>query len=201
MSADSDSELEGEVEHVGEAAEARRRSVEPRATPKKRGGGRPTKVAGGKKWCNGCHKQFPVSEFPLKSAQRLMPCRHALDNIRNVASSQGKLPWFTQKLKTESGPKELVDAYIRRCGMPVDKAKSERKKGQSFPILQYLQSLRVAEQLLRDGVFEMQHEVAFIRWASKPRNVPPRGLTADEAKLEFVERSRQTDAIVDWQGP
>ena len=50
----------------------------------------------------------------------------------------------------------------------------ERKRGgPDLPLLQYVESLRHEEQLLKDGVHEMMHLVKFQEWCKKPKHMPP----------------------------
>ena len=71
----------------------------------------------------------------------------------------------------------------------------------AFGVLDYISHVRAVSQLINDGVMEMMHEAAFIHWAAKGKNVPPRGMDPDQAKAEFVRRRGLDDAIIDEDGP
>eukprot|EP00974_Lingulodinium_polyedra_P002222 206891-Lingulodinium_polyedra.AAC.1 len=81
------------------------------------------------------------------------------------------------------------------------KMKSSGKKREQFNILQYIATIKAEEAWIKDGVYEMMHEVAFCEWAKKPKNCPPLGMSTDDAKAEFQRRSKENDAIVDFAGP
>ena len=71
-------------------------------------------------------------------------------------------------------------------GAPLDMVvMQDSAKLKKFPMLQYQAHVKSEMQLLRDGVYEMMHSVAFFEHAKEPKNYPPRGLTGDEAKIEF----------------
>ena len=60
--------------------------------------------------------------------------------------------------------------------------------------------MRAETQILKDGEHEMMHSVAFAVWASKPENEPPRGLTTQEAGVEFLRKCEAPGAITDEDG-
>ena len=161
-----------------------------------RGSGRSTKVIFGKKICSCCGKIKALSEFKGNASACAQPCRRALDNTRTACEKQGQMEWYKEQVKTPAGQLRLVHVYNQKCGNA-----AEGKRPPPFPVLQYRQQLRVAEEQLRDGVFELMHEIAFVEWAKKPKHCPPNGMAMDDAKIEFVRRSKEGDAIVDFNGP
>ena len=60
--------------------------------PGKPGGGRPSKVKDGQKYCEGCSKPHPIEEFPLRSS-RCYPTKQAYENLKNAAGDQGQEEW------------------------------------------------------------------------------------------------------------
>ena len=57
------------------------------------------------------------------------------------------------------------------------------------------------EAVIRDGIYEMMHEVAFGEHAKKPKHFPPLGLAPEQGKSEFLRLSEAPDAMVDYNGP
>ena len=72
-------------------------------------------------------------------------------------------------LQDEGSQKKLIHNYILTCGDPAGARGGARNTFPGFPVLQFMAQLRSEEQLLRDGVYEMMHEVAFHHFASKPK--------------------------------
>ena len=72
------------------------------------------------------------AEFHLNSSTCILPCRRALDNIRASAAKQNELAWFNEQTATPALKLKLVDAYVRKCGMP-----TKVKTPKPFPPLQY----------------------------------------------------------------
>lgn len=70
----------------------------------------------------------------------------------------------------------------------------------TFPILQYQTVVKTEQQQLLDKVYIMMHQAAYIHWASKPKNVPPRGLDAETAARAFKDLSKVLGTIVDYEG-
>ena len=108
---------------------------------------------------------------------------------------------FDDMMKDETSRKKLIRAYIMKCGAPKGMRGGKKKKEAGFCALQFLQEVRVEEQLVRDGVYEMMHEVAFMSHTAKPKHYPPTGLDQESAKSEFLRLSRETNAFVDFLGP
>ena len=165
-----------------------------------RGAGIPTKVIAGKKLCNTCLKQKPLHELGLGKSSCLAPCQRALDNLRNAAQKQGQTEWLKDQVNTLEGTMRLVNAYQRKCGLQGSPGKPG-KKPVTFDTLAYKQEFAMQQQMLRDGVYEMMHVVAFSEHAKKPKHFPPRGLDTKSAELEWERLSKLTGAFVDFLGP
>ena len=163
--------------------------------------GRPSKVQAGKKSCLNCGKVKSLEEFPPGSANCRDPCKRIIDNLRSSFERARKKDVFDDMMKDETARKKLIRAYIMKCGVPKGMRGGKKKKEALFCALQFLQEVRVEEQLVRDGVYEMMHEVAFMSHAAKPKHYPPTGLDQESAKSEFLKLSRETNAIVDFLGP
>ena len=168
---------------------------------RQRGAGRPSKVQAGKKSCLNCGKVKSLEEFPPGSANCRDPCKRIIDNLRSSFERARKKDVFDDMMKDETARKKLIRAYIMKCGVPKGMRGGKKKKEAGFCALQFLQEVRVEEQLVRDGVYEMMHEVAFMSHAAKPKHYPPTGLDQESAKSEFLKLSRETNAIVDFLGP
>ena len=59
----------------------------------------------------------------------------------------------------------------------------------------------VTDVTVTDGVIIMMHEAEFVHWASKAKNVPPRGMDPEQAKADFLRRLGEVGAIIDYDGP
>ena len=94
--------------------------------------------------------------------------------------------------------KKVKKWYMNQCGGS-DLANVEKKdiKFKSFGILEYEQHQETALEMLRDGTMQMMHLAKFQHHVAKPHNWPPRGLTPEEAKVEFNRLCALPDAVLE----
>ncbi|CAK0874664.1 unnamed protein product [Prorocentrum cordatum] len=167
-----------------------------KGSPKKSANGRPTTVKAGRRQCTDCGLTKLLSEFKPGSTVCLKPCLRTRDNIYRACKAENEIEWYEAQRSCPKKWAKLKRWYRLNCQ---DFAK-EHSKPKAFAPMQYKQSVRVEQQQLRDGVKEMMHEVAFVHWASKPKNWPPRGLSSSEASAEFKRRIDDPEEIVDYMG-
>ncbi len=106
------------------------------------------------------------------------------------------MKWYHEQRADSAKWKKLKRWYKANCMV----GEVASKKPKSFNPLQYQTSVRVEQQMLKNGVIEMMHEAAFAHWSSKKKNWPPRGLTESEAVNEFRKRLQDAETVVDYRG-
>lgn len=160
-------------------------------------GGRPAAVKAGMKECLDCKVWKPLVEYKPGSAICSSPCFRVKDNVWKACKAEGCLEWYNEQRADQAKWKKVVRWYTIQC--PGDLKSTSKMK--TFPVLQYQAKVSSDYEQIRDGIMEMMHEVAFVHWASKPKNKPPRGMTQEEARQEFRRLVSLEDSIVDFDGP
>jgi len=158
--------------------------------------GRPTSAKAGNRVCGECGATKPLADFKPGNAVCTNPCLRMKDCLYKACKHEDCLEWYEEQKRDPAKWKKLKRWYQLRCAGTLP-----GKKPKTFSPLQYQTHVRSEQQQLRDGVLEMMHEAAFIHWASKGKNWPPRGLSEQDAKTEFQRRCQDPDTIVDFAGP
>ena len=89
------------------------------------------------------------------------------DNIFKACKKENLLEWYEEQKNCPASWKKLKRWYNTRC--PQKEVKDDSFLSKGFPVLQYKSSVRNEESLLRDGVYEMMHLVAFQQLRRRPR--------------------------------
>ena len=147
----------------------------------------------GMKTCRDCMKTKPITEFKPSQGICTDPCEKLKRNVMNAAQKEGMMAWFDEQYADPKKWKRVRAWWMQR-------APNLKKKERSFPILTFQGFCRAEEQKIKDGEYEMMHEAAFIEFAKKPKNYPPRGLSEDESKAKFKELGDDPLASTDQGG-
>jgi hypothetical protein len=158
-----------------------------------------TKVSAGMKFCAPCGKEHPVSEFAAGKPV-CGPVWNAMRNLGGAAARQQQSDWWEAVKANPKLLKTVVAAYFIRVQPEVGIQGAADKKGKAkrdaFCIGTYREEVKRAEQLLKDGVYEMMNEAAYCHFAGKAKNG---GIGHDEAKqlwlAEFAKAGAITDAL------
>ncbi len=110
------------------------------------------------------------------------PAWNACRNLEAAARRQGQKEWWETIKSNPTSLKKVVAAYHARVTPEVTGAKKAKKD--AFCIAQYREEVRRFEALLKDGVFEMMNQAAYVHWAAKAKNG---GLDVDDAKARFED--------------
>eukprot|EP00971_Amphidinium_carterae_P345374 6486298-Amphidinium_carterae.2 len=179
-----------ELAEVASSADAASTAPTSKASQAKRG---PSKK------CGDCCRQVLAEEFKPGNGV-CTPCLRIKDNVYNACKSEGEegRKFYLEQRADPKKWKRLVAYYKQVCPPRED---YQRKKHAKFPYLQFFQMVRAEQSMLKDGVLEWMHLCAYQHWASKPKNVPPRGLDAEAAKQEWLKMVDDPEQLVDENGP
>ena len=149
----------------------------------------------GEKNCNECGKWKKLAEFPPNNCVCKFPCLLVKNNIYTACKRAGMLEWFHEQRSHAAKWKKVKCWYVRNCP-PQKKLDGTGAMG-GFKILEFQAFVRTEHQLLKDGVYEMMHLLAFQHWAAKPKNRPSRGLDGTTAQKEWESKFDLPDAFID----
>lgn len=160
------------------------------AEPKSRGTYKKSKK--GIKWCRRCRKWLPIEKYPAGSADCDVDKR-ATQNLEAAARAQHQLAWWKE---TRADPEKLASVvanYHRRCpDMP------DKKRRETFPIMQLIQETRQESAVLIDGVYEMMDLRTYWHHMAKPKNG---SIEVSDSIIKFRELCEHPNAILDNFGP
>jgi hypothetical protein len=152
-----------------------------------RGGGK------GTKFCSGCNKYHPISDFPAGKAMCGM-ANNAIRNIKSAAIAQKQTEWFKQVQDDPNSTRLAIKAYLMKCG----RGDKQRAKKNAFCIANYREEVRQTSGTYFDAEMEMLNLLAYQKWVALPENG---GYDPEEAKARWIEFRDAPNAICDDQGP
>jgi hypothetical protein len=164
-------------------------------------GGRKSTVKGGQRECSDCGVSKNLDQYKPTNTVCNFPCLRAKDNIYKACKVAGQLAWYHEQKGNPAKWKKCKKWYLSQCGAADDKKMDGNAKLKPFGVMQFKVHVSAQQQLIRDGVYQMMHIVAFQEFAKKTKNYPPRGLTPDEATVEFKKLLDEPDAVSDENGP
>ena len=96
-----------------------------------------------------------------------------IDNIYMACKRDDCVEWYHEQKADAKKWAKLKRWYMLK--VPMKDQKEAGSKISGFKILDYQAECKAEEQMIRDGVYEMMHLVAFQQHAAKPKHFPPRG--------------------------
>ena len=147
----------------------------------------------GTKFCNGCNKYHPISDFPAGKAMCGM-ANNAMRNIKSAAVAQKQTDWFKEVEDDPSTTRLAIKAYLTKCG----RGDRQRAKKNAFCIAYYKEEVRQTSGTYFDAEMEMLSLLAYQKWVAAPENG---GYDPEEATARWTEFRDAPDAICDDQGP
>lgn len=190
---DSSEEAFGDGTASGSCRGRKRKKARTAKSKGGKNGGRP-KQSGDNKQCADCKECKPLNEFKLCNAV-CITCLCVKDNIYRACKREGCLDWYQEQLTNASKWKKVKRWYKLRC--PAKETGAPGVRGKGFPVMQFIQQVKLEESQIRDGVVEMMHLAAFIHHHSKAKNHPPKGLTEVEATRLFESNVEGNDDMID----
>ena len=151
------------------------------------------------KFCSGCGKSHDKSEFQAGNSKCFLAAR-GIRNLRVLAKSQQKTEWFDEVMIDQKKLQRVLKGYWNRVpSVDGERRKKMHCKGEKalFSFVQYIEEERRAEQLLRDGVWEMMDERCFQAWMLKPKNG---SIEAAAASQKFQDLVADPTSITDMLG-
>ena len=147
------------------------------------------------KWCRGCNAYKDPAEFyagkalcnkDMKAWRNLLHNAKAEDKAKNKTQS---MDFLEEQSKSDKDLRILLETYHRRCGAEPDR----NNKRNGFSVSDYMETLKVADQSLRDKVrdyFDLDTWIAFI---GKPEHG---GVSASQARQEWEDRGRLASLLL-----
>jgi hypothetical protein len=117
-----------------------------------------------------------------------------------LAKNQKKVEWFEEVMGDQKKLQRVLKGYWNRVpSVDGERRKKMHCKGEKalFSFVQYIEEERRAEQLLRDGVWEMMDERCFQAWMLKTKNG---SIEAVAASQKFQDLVADPASITDMLG-